>query len=29
MNSPICSTPDCQVRPDRAHHRRNNAIEYA
>ena len=29
MNSPTCSTPDCQVRPDRAHHRRNSAIEYA
>jgi hypothetical protein len=29
MNSPSCSIPDCHSRPDRAHHRRNNAIEPA
>ena len=29
MNSPSCPTPACQVRPDRAHQRRNNAIEPA
>jgi hypothetical protein len=29
MNSPSCSTPAGQDRPDRAHHRKNNAIEPA
>jgi hypothetical protein len=29
MNSPSCSIPAGQDRPDRAHHRRNNAIEPA
>ncbi len=26
MNNPSCSAPACQLRPVRAHHRRNNAI---
>src|SRR5258705_10850250 len=29
MNNANCSTPPCQDRPDRAHQRRNNAIECA
>jgi hypothetical protein len=29
MNSANCSAPACHVRPVRAHHRRNNAIECA
>ena len=29
MNNGSCSAPACQVRPVRAHHRRNNAIECA
>src|SRR5450759_2163550 len=29
MNSASCSATSCQLRPVRAHHRRNNAIEFA
>ena len=29
MNNPSCSTPACQLRPVRAHQRKNNAIEHA
>src|SRR5664279_4127121 len=29
MNSANCSAPACQLRPVRAHQRRNNAIEFA
>jgi hypothetical protein len=29
MNSPICSTPACQARPDPEHQRKNSAIENA
>jgi hypothetical protein len=29
MDNPICSMPACQVRPVRAHQRRNNAIKHA
>jgi hypothetical protein len=29
MNNGSCAAPACQVRPVRAHQRKNNAIEWA